>query len=226
MLSASPLKIHEPLVTGVSPRPTDRRRRQKLRNTSDHGQPHHALAGVGALLPAQQLLPSVQSQPGTRTRHTRDGDPDAISAVSGTPVPAPSTAQPGLPASDVLLAGRSKGRLRYRSSAIFCRPGHLSAAPDKPSHVPRTESAKQACTPFRMRTDRPRLSEGQAVPDGRRPVVGIARAVGRVHAGSAACGGDSGRAAVAWSAGRDPRRHQRAAFGGSAWLRPPVSAMR
>ena len=33
MLSASPPKIHEPLVTGVSPRPTDQRQRQKLRNT-------------------------------------------------------------------------------------------------------------------------------------------------------------------------------------------------
>jgi hypothetical protein len=29
MLSSSPLKIHEPRVTGVSPRPTDRRQRQK-----------------------------------------------------------------------------------------------------------------------------------------------------------------------------------------------------
>ena len=34
MLSSSPSKIHEPLVTGVSPRLTDRRQRQKLRNTS------------------------------------------------------------------------------------------------------------------------------------------------------------------------------------------------
>jgi hypothetical protein len=33
MLSSSPSKIHEPLVTGVSPRPTDRRQRQELRNT-------------------------------------------------------------------------------------------------------------------------------------------------------------------------------------------------
>jgi hypothetical protein len=29
MLSSSPSKIHELLVTGVSPRPTDRRQRQK-----------------------------------------------------------------------------------------------------------------------------------------------------------------------------------------------------
>ena len=35
MLSSSPSKIHEPLVIGVSPRLTDRRRRQELRNTSD-----------------------------------------------------------------------------------------------------------------------------------------------------------------------------------------------
>ncbi len=33
MLSSSPSKIHEPPVTGVSPRPTDQRQRQKLRNT-------------------------------------------------------------------------------------------------------------------------------------------------------------------------------------------------
>jgi hypothetical protein len=33
MLSSSPSKIHEPLVIGVSPRLTDRRRRQELRNT-------------------------------------------------------------------------------------------------------------------------------------------------------------------------------------------------
>ena len=35
MLSCSPPKIHEPLVTGVSPRPTARRQRQELRNTSE-----------------------------------------------------------------------------------------------------------------------------------------------------------------------------------------------
>jgi hypothetical protein len=29
MLSSSPSKIHEPRVTGVSPRPTDQRQRQK-----------------------------------------------------------------------------------------------------------------------------------------------------------------------------------------------------
>src|SRR5215212_6405439 len=34
MLSSSRAKICEPLVTGVSPRPTDQRQRQKLRNTS------------------------------------------------------------------------------------------------------------------------------------------------------------------------------------------------
>ena len=34
MPSSSPSKIHEPRVTGVSPRPTDQRQRQKLRNTS------------------------------------------------------------------------------------------------------------------------------------------------------------------------------------------------
>ena len=33
MLSSSRLKIHEPLVTGVSPRPTDQRGARKLRNT-------------------------------------------------------------------------------------------------------------------------------------------------------------------------------------------------
>jgi hypothetical protein len=37
MLSSSRAKIHEPLVTGVSPRPTDQRQRQKLRNTRDSG---------------------------------------------------------------------------------------------------------------------------------------------------------------------------------------------
>ena len=35
MLSSSHPKICEPLAVGVSPRPTDRRQRQKLRNTSD-----------------------------------------------------------------------------------------------------------------------------------------------------------------------------------------------
>ena len=35
MLSSSHAKIHNPCVTGVSPRPTDRLRRQKLRNTSE-----------------------------------------------------------------------------------------------------------------------------------------------------------------------------------------------
>ena len=37
MLSSSHPKIHEPLVTGVSPRPTDRRQRQK---TAKHEGPH------------------------------------------------------------------------------------------------------------------------------------------------------------------------------------------
>ena len=41
MLSASLRKIHEPLVTGVSPRPTDRRQRQKLRNTRARTPPRH-----------------------------------------------------------------------------------------------------------------------------------------------------------------------------------------
>ena len=34
MLSSSHSKIHEPPVTGVSPRPTDQRGARKLRNTS------------------------------------------------------------------------------------------------------------------------------------------------------------------------------------------------
>jgi hypothetical protein len=33
MLSCSPSKIHEPLVTGVSPPPADQRGARKLRNT-------------------------------------------------------------------------------------------------------------------------------------------------------------------------------------------------
>jgi hypothetical protein len=42
MLSSSPAKIHEPRVTGVSPRPTDQRQRQKtakhegVRHVRDH----------------------------------------------------------------------------------------------------------------------------------------------------------------------------------------------
>jgi hypothetical protein len=36
MLSSSPSKIHEPRVTGVSPRPTDQRERQK---TAKHEPP-------------------------------------------------------------------------------------------------------------------------------------------------------------------------------------------
>ena len=35
MLSSSPSKIHEPRVTGVSPRPTTSDSARKLRNTSD-----------------------------------------------------------------------------------------------------------------------------------------------------------------------------------------------
>ena len=41
MLSPSPAKIHEPRVTGVSPRPTDRRQRQKLRNTRVGSNPNY-----------------------------------------------------------------------------------------------------------------------------------------------------------------------------------------
>jgi hypothetical protein len=66
MLSSSPLKIHEPRVTGVSPRPTDRRQRQKLRNTS------------GPQVPLARVLP----------RHPLDqrGDDRAGSGVDRPPV--------------------------------------------------------------------------------------------------------------------------------------------
>jgi hypothetical protein len=36
MLSSSPSKIHEPRVTGVSPRPTDQRQRQKTAKHEGH----------------------------------------------------------------------------------------------------------------------------------------------------------------------------------------------
>jgi hypothetical protein len=39
MLSSSHPKIHEPLVTGVSPHPTDQRGARKLRNTRARGNP-------------------------------------------------------------------------------------------------------------------------------------------------------------------------------------------
>ena len=54
MLSCSHPKIHEPLVIGVSPRRTDRRQRQKLRNTrgepsekETHGPPRAARLRAG-----------------------------------------------------------------------------------------------------------------------------------------------------------------------------------
>ena len=43
MLSSSHLKIHEPRVTGVSPRPTDQRQRQKPRNTRGQAVPSRPL---------------------------------------------------------------------------------------------------------------------------------------------------------------------------------------
>jgi hypothetical protein len=46
MLSSSRAKIHEPLVTGVSPRPTDQRGARKLRNTRASGEVGHKLATV------------------------------------------------------------------------------------------------------------------------------------------------------------------------------------
>ena len=54
MLSSSPSKIHEPRVTGVSPRPTDQRQRQKLRNTRGP-------------LPASSTAPSPPHDPGRST---------------------------------------------------------------------------------------------------------------------------------------------------------------
>jgi hypothetical protein len=59
MLSSSPSKIHEPLVIGVSPRLTDRRRRQELRNTSEE---------VAAHFPARPLPRPPAPSTGRRTR--------------------------------------------------------------------------------------------------------------------------------------------------------------
>ena len=58
MLSSSHPKIHEPRVTGVSPRPTDQRQRQKLRNTGRHQED-------AIFAPARQLDPLLVIQ-GTR----------------------------------------------------------------------------------------------------------------------------------------------------------------
>jgi hypothetical protein len=52
MLSSSPLKIHEPRVTGVSPRPTGRRQRQK---TAKHE------GGRGKLPPATRQARSLEN---------------------------------------------------------------------------------------------------------------------------------------------------------------------
>jgi hypothetical protein len=58
MLSSSPLKIHEPPVPGVSPRPTDRRQRQK---TAKHEGMWHGRVAADAW--AQALRCVVRSQP-------------------------------------------------------------------------------------------------------------------------------------------------------------------
>ena len=61
--------------------------------------------------------------------------PAAVSPAAVSPA-AVSTAvegAPRLPASEVLLAGRWQGRLRYLRSAIFCRRARRSAEPDRPS---------------------------------------------------------------------------------------------
>jgi hypothetical protein len=45
MLSSSHPKIHEPLVTGVSPRPTHQRQRQETAKHESLGEPHFLGAG-------------------------------------------------------------------------------------------------------------------------------------------------------------------------------------
>ena len=63
--------------------------------------------------------------------------PAAVSPAAVSPA-AVSTAvegAPRLPASEVLLAGRWQGRLRYLRSAIFCRRARRSAEPDRPSDL-------------------------------------------------------------------------------------------
>jgi len=87
MLSSSPSKIHEPLVTGVSPRPTDRRQRQELRTTRRiTDQPCTWPADVRALLHSSARdpggpcrffppggVPMRSTNPPETTRPTRPG---------------------------------------------------------------------------------------------------------------------------------------------------------
>ena len=209
---------------GLSATVRSRARRRDSRRRYDHGQPHHPLAGVGALLPGQQLLPSVQSQPGTRTRHTRDGDPDAISAVSGAPVPAPVDRTAGA-ACVGCVAGRAlQGTAQVPQLGYLLPPGPPQRRAGQAVACPENgigeagmhpiQDAHRSTTPERGPSSTRRPETRGRHRGGRRPGP-------RWRAAAIAAGPPS-----PGPAGRDPRRHQRAAFGGSAWLRPPVSAMR
>jgi hypothetical protein len=55
MLSSSHPKIHEPPVIGVSPRRTDQRQHQKLRNTSEIVDPDEVLVVLDQLVGVQEL---------------------------------------------------------------------------------------------------------------------------------------------------------------------------
>ena len=228
MLSPSPSRStnHASPACPHDPRTSDSAR--KLRNTSDHGQPQHALAGVGALLPAQQLLPSVQSQPGTRTRHTRDGDPDADLSRVRHPRARPRARPVDRTAGAACVgcvAGRAlQGTAQVPQLGYLLPPGSLKRRAGQAVACPENgigeagmhpiQDAYRSTTPERGPSSTRRPETRGRHRAGRRPGP-------RWRAAAIAAGPPS-----PGPAGRDPRRHQRAAFGGSAWLRPPVSAMR
>ena len=67
MLSSSRAKIHEPHVTGVSPRPTDQRGARKLRNTRElvgFQNPGRGLSSAGFRL---RLRTGASAREGART---------------------------------------------------------------------------------------------------------------------------------------------------------------
>jgi hypothetical protein len=126
MLSSSRAKIHEPIVTGVSPRPTDQRQRQKLRNT------RYSVGAENRVTSSDQHL-SAGGRNERRTRSwTHSSQPGPIARAGGGQIVAGTAAA----ATSGIRAGRYSTADRFSLPRVGDgggpRPGGWSGGPRQP----------------------------------------------------------------------------------------------